>query len=88
MEFLPFYFFLSLLIGFFIVYICYPVPKIIIKYPNPNTANNILYIDDNNVCYKYRTEKIKCPEMFNNDISKLNPNGFPENPNKQKIKYE
>lgn len=87
MKFQPFYFFLTLFIGFFIIYVFYPKPKIIIKYPNPNIAQDTLYIDDSNVCYKYKKEQIKCPEHFEN-MSKLKDDGFPENPELEKIKYE
>lgn len=33
----------------------------IIKFPNPNNCNNLLYIDNNNICYRYRAIKIDCP---------------------------
>lgn len=61
MEFIPLYFFIALFIGFFIVYITSPSPKVILKNPNPDNIDNITYIDDNNVCYKYKKTKIKCP---------------------------
>ena len=61
MKFLPIYFFVSLLIGFFIVYVTSPDPDIVIKHPNPDNIDNLTYIDDNDVCYKYSKKKITCP---------------------------
>ena len=57
---MPFYFFLALLIGFLLVYILSPKPDIVIKNPNPDNTDNT-YIDDNNVCYKYKSKKVNCP---------------------------
>ncbi len=60
MEFLPFYFCLSLVLGFLIVYVQFPKPKVVIKTPHPSNAGNVTYIDDNNVCYRYKKEEITC----------------------------
>ena len=40
----------SLIIGVGIMYILLPRPNIILKYP---TDDKTMYIDNNNVCYKY-----------------------------------
>lgn len=42
--------FISIIIGIFIIYIISPKPQIILKYPNEKN----IYIDENNVCYKYK----------------------------------
>lgn len=57
----PLIFLISLCIGLFYTYIITPTPEIIIKYPTPFNAGKITYVDKNNVCYKYRVEKVKCP---------------------------
>ena len=41
---------ISIIIGIFIMYIFSPKPQIILKYPNEKN----IYIDNNNVCYKYK----------------------------------
>tara|TARA_B100000902_G_C26581964_1_gene561621 strand:- start:8 stop:256 length:249 start_codon:yes stop_codon:yes gene_type:complete len=55
-----YYFFLSLCIGFLIVYVTNPKPRIIVKYPNMNNYKDLVYIDDSGVCYKYRPEEVDC----------------------------
>ena len=42
------------LIGIGIIYIMSPKPQVIIKYPNESN----IYIDENNVCYKYKKNYI------------------------------
>ncbi len=61
MKFVPLFFFIAIFIGFLFVYVTSPPPKIVLKNPNPNNIDNITYIDDSGVCYKYKKEKIKCP---------------------------
>jgi len=46
---------LSILIGIIIIYIINPQPQVIFKYPNEKN----IYIDENNVCYKYKKKYIK-----------------------------
>jgi len=60
MEIIPLYFILTLFITFFILYLFKPDPKVIIKYPNMNNDVSDLYVDDNNVCYKYHKTDINC----------------------------
>jgi hypothetical protein len=46
---------ISIIIGICIIYVLAPKPEIILKMP---TESNI-YIDTNNVCYKYKKTYIK-----------------------------
>lgn len=55
-------FFVAFAIGIFYVYISTPKPKIIIKYPTPYNANKIVYRNDNDICYKYQVEEVKCSD--------------------------
>ncbi len=57
----PLYFFLALFIGLFFTYISTPIPDIVIKYPTPENTGKIIYKDDADVCYKYRSEEVECP---------------------------
>ena len=59
-QIVPIYFFISLCIGFLIVYSMSPKPRVIIKNPTPDNAGKILYRDDNNVCYKYHKVEVPC----------------------------
>lgn len=55
-----FYFLLSLFFGVFYVFMT-TRPEIKIKNPDPKNIKDILYIDDNNVCYKYHSNLVECP---------------------------
>jgi len=47
-------------IGILYVYLSAPKPKIIIKYPTPYNVNKVIYKNENDICYKYIAEEIKC----------------------------
>lgn len=55
------YFCIAFAVGIFLSYLLSPKVKVIMKLPNPNNNNKITYIDDNNVCYKYKSEEVSCP---------------------------
>ena len=57
----PFIFFISLYIGFFIVYITTPLPDIIVKYPTPENIDYTIYKKLDKGCYKYNAKEVKCP---------------------------
>lgn len=57
----PIYFLIALSIGLFYTYITAPQPQIVIKFPTPFNAGKITYIDQNNVCYRYKVRKTQCP---------------------------
>jgi hypothetical protein len=56
------YFFITLILCFVILYIIYPEPEIIIKVKNPSIDYPVsdLYMDDNNLCYKYHRKEVQC----------------------------
>lgn len=58
----PIAFFVSFCIGLFICYIMAPKPTILIKYPNPETASFLTFIDNATNCYKYKIDIVKCPK--------------------------
>ena len=59
-EIIPFYFLLSFFISFSILYILTPLNNIIIKEPIVDDTVSKLYIDDNNVCYRYKRQEVAC----------------------------
>ena len=61
-KIIPFYFVLSLFIGFLILYLIFPEPQIIIKNSSVNDELSELYVDDNKVCYRYKREEVECPK--------------------------
>jgi hypothetical protein len=63
MQIILSYFLLSILITFFILYLSNPEHQVILKYPNYDQPISELYIDDNNVCYRYHTKQVDCEEL-------------------------
>lgn len=57
-----FYFILSFSIGIFVCYITNPKPEIVMKFPSPTNAGNIIYKDKAEQCYAYKAEKYVCPK--------------------------
>jgi hypothetical protein len=59
-------FFISLCVGICLVYIFSSQPEVILKYPTPETENDLIYQDKNNVCYKYKSEEVRCDNTAKN----------------------
>ena len=55
-----FYIIIGLFLGFFIVYLVTPPPKVILKYPTLENIHDTVYIDKNGLCYKYYAKEISC----------------------------
>lgn len=55
-----FYILLGLFLGFMVIYITSPPPKIILKYPTIENIANTTYIDENSQCYKYYAQEVPC----------------------------
>jgi hypothetical protein len=62
----PFYFILSFSFGLFICYISQARPKVVVKFPSPVNAGNIVYKDKAGQCYKYTSDKVSCPTNSKN----------------------
>jgi len=56
------HFFIAFCIGMFMVYITVPLPEIIIRYPTPHNAGNIIYKDIADICYVYDAREVTCPK--------------------------
>lgn len=61
MEILLDYFLISLVLTYLLIYILYPKPKVVLKYPSVSDKVSDLYVDDNNICYRYHRSQIQCP---------------------------
>jgi hypothetical protein len=57
----PLYFFLSFAIGLFVVYIFTPPPQVVVKFPSPHNAGNLVYRDADEACFVYKADKVACP---------------------------
>ena len=58
MEIIWSYFFISVFLMLFFLWLMYPEPRIILKMPNPKEDVSDLYVDDNGVCYRYHREEV------------------------------
>ena len=47
-------FWICVAIGFFVAYIFIPQPTVVYKYPTPENAGKVMYVDNSGVCYKYK----------------------------------
>ena len=56
------WFILSLSIGLLVVYLTIPKPTIILKYPTPENSDEMVFKDDVNNCYKFKTTEVPCPK--------------------------
>ena len=56
----------SFLIAFYFVmlylYLNFPKPKVIIKYPTPYNTNRLTYMGLTGECYKFKVEQVDCTE--------------------------
>lgn len=69
MQFDIVYFSIAILIGFLLFYFIKPESQIILKEPKPDNVDNLLYIDDEDVCYRYSAEEINCPDDPSTEIN-------------------
>ncbi len=54
------WFFISLLITLFLVYILAPKPKIVVKEVNLSNHQDLVFSKSDESCYKYKKEEVKC----------------------------
>lgn len=57
----PKLFFISLVIGLFIVYISSPEKNVIVVYPTPDNYNTYQYKDNANNCFLIKQNRMPCP---------------------------
>ena len=60
MEIIPEYFFSTLLVGFLIMFMIFPQPKVVLRSPTPKNAGNTMYVDKQGVCYRYKKTEVVC----------------------------
>ncbi len=58
-------FIISLAIGFLLVYITKPTPKVISVYPTLDNMNNIKYKDKAGTCFKFKAQSVSCDKNSN-----------------------
>lgn len=56
----PMVFSITLVLGLLYAYLMVPSPQVVMRHPTPNNTSTT-YRDDAGVCYKYKSEEVKCP---------------------------
>ena len=46
--------------GLISCYVMAPTPKLVMKFPSPQNAGNILYRDNADTCFTFRADRVKC----------------------------
>lgn len=59
-----FYILLGLFLGFFIIYVTTPQPKVVLKYPTIENIQNTTYVDNAGNCFKYYAKEVPCGQNF------------------------
>lgn len=59
MKLIPIYFISAMFLTMLVLYLVFPEPEIMIKHPNPEQELSEVYVDDNDVCYRYKRKEIK-----------------------------
>jgi hypothetical protein len=57
-----FSFIFAFVLGIIYIYISSAPIRNVIKYPTPYNANKIVYMNDDNQCYKYNATEVKCTD--------------------------
>lgn len=70
----PWVFSIMLLIGLLYAYLVVPSPQVILRHPTPHNTDTV-YKDAAGVCYKYRSEEVKCPLKAKTHALPLQSNG-------------
>jgi len=61
-------FIISLIVGFFIVYITMPNNRIVYVYPTPENIEVLQYKDKTDTCFSLEQTEVKCPTDTKNII--------------------
>ncbi len=57
----PLWFFLAFGIGLMMCYILTPPPEVVVKFPSPYNAGQVVYKDKANSCFTYAADEVACP---------------------------
>ena len=55
-------FFIAFAIGMMYVYLSAPPLKVVITYPTPYNAGNVMYKDPADTCYVFDATRLECPK--------------------------
>lgn len=57
----PLYFIIAFAVGLMYCYLTHPKPEIVVKFPSPYNAGQVIYKGEDDSCFKYHADKVACP---------------------------
>lgn len=57
----PLYFIIAFTVGLFFCYLTHPKPSVVMRFPSPYNAGQVVYKNQDESCYKYKAERVSCP---------------------------
>lgn len=58
----PLWFFGAFAFGLLCCYIITPAPKVVVKFPSPYNAGQVIYKDSADNCFKFNANAVPCPK--------------------------
>lgn len=55
------FFVVAFAVGLLACYLFTPPPQVVVKFPSPNNAGQVVYRDKNDTCFKFQADKVSCP---------------------------
>ena len=57
----PLWFFSAFAIGLLLCYVMQPKPEVVVRFPSPYNAGQVVYRDKAENCFTYRSTEVSCP---------------------------
>ena len=57
----PLWFFAAFAVGLLVCYLVTPPPEVVVRFPSPFNADQIVYRDKSDGCFKIGAEQVPCP---------------------------
>ena len=57
----PLYFFGAFAVGLLFCYLVTPAPEVVVKFPSPYNAGDVIYRDRAQTCFKFDADRVSCP---------------------------
>ncbi len=57
----PLYFFVAFAVGLLACYLLTPPPEVVVRFPSPYNAGQVMYRDKAQNCFTYSATEVSCP---------------------------
>jgi hypothetical protein len=77
------WFLISFSLGLMVVLLFVPPPSVVVKFPNPETAGQMMYKDSAGACFKYKAVPVDCTpgakqQPISEDFTWYAPHAIPD----------